>query len=308
MSDEHERTASLMTPAKLAQLAQQKPRPAASTDEAPDMDEADAHAARLGELGAQLEAHASERDCAPLAGALRRFFEVLPQLDFALLEPKGWLARATGKARTAGVEFAGQFDRIVQAGAGLKQEVAAFARQQQTERVGTDRTLVEFEVEWRAVERAQEQGARWLQDMRAQLKERQAAGPDEEGLRRIKDDAARCEELLARVKGLRATSTAAQGVHQLGQAVSERRGALLQAAQQLAAQELKAWETRLAPIASAAGDSGSTSLSLEGPLEAHRDLRESVDRAISDCARLQEQEAQLAQALAAFRGGLRSRA
>ena len=42
-----------------------------------------------------------------------------------------------------------------------------------------DRTLLEFEVEFRAIDKIIDQGTRWLQDMRNQLKAREAAATDD---------------------------------------------------------------------------------------------------------------------------------
>ncbi|HVZ42304.1 MAG TPA: hypothetical protein VHA82_00730 [Ramlibacter sp.] len=300
MTDDPERTASLMTPARLAQM---KPKPQASS--AAWLDQmatgaGDSHVGRLRELAAQLGQQAQSRDCGALASALAKFDEALPQLDFDLLQPKGWLARATGKARTAGVEFAGQFDRIVQAARTLRDEVQRFASRQHAEAAAMERMLVEFEVEWRGIEKILDQGARWLQDMRNQLKTRQAeAGTDAEALAKIKEDTARCEMLVDRLKMLRGVSTAAQQVHQHGHAALARYATLSQTAQQLATQQWKVWEGRLSAIASSAGEGG-PALNLEEPREAHRDLGRRVQQAIADCAQLTEQDAAFARQLGAF--------
>ena len=299
MSEDHDRTASLMTPAKLAQM---KPKAAVSPSAWLDQMAADAghaHVRRLGELRGQLQAQAAERDYAPAAAALRAVADALPRLDFSLLQQnKGLLARFTGKGKTAGAEFNAQVDAVLTAAEGIKSQVQALARKQQAEAAATERTLVEFEVEYRGIEKIIDQGARWLQDMRNQLKTRQqAAAGDEAALAQVRQDAARCEILVARLKLLRAASNAAQQAHQQAQATAQRRAALLQLLQQGVAGDLKNWQARMSPVAAAAGDASSPALNLEGPMEAQRELQARLQRAGADCEQLQLQEQALAENL-----------
>src|SRR5574340_623904 len=110
--DDSDRTASLMTPSKLAQI---KPRSAASPAAWLNQMAADAghlHVRRLGELRKELQAQALLRDVSPAMSELARLGEALPRLDFGLLQSRGWWSRATGKSRGAGAEFAAQFHRI----------------------------------------------------------------------------------------------------------------------------------------------------------------------------------------------------
>jgi hypothetical protein len=299
MSDDHERTASLMTPAKLAQM---KPKAAASPAAWLDQMAADAghaHVRRLGELCEQLQSQARERGCAPVAAALQGVADSLPRLDFSLLQQnKGLFARFTGKGKTAGAEFNAQFDAVVTAAEAIKAQTQALGGRQQAQAAATERTLVEFEVEYRGIEKIIDQGARWLQDMRNQLKARQqAAAGDESALAQVRQDAARCEILVARLKLLRATSNAAQQAHQLAQAAAQRRAALVQLLQQSLAAELKGWQARMGPVAGAAGDSSSPALDLEGPMEAQRALQARLQQALADCEQLQTQERALADSL-----------
>ena len=300
MSEEHERTASLMTPAKLAGM---KPKAAASPAAWLDQMAADAghaHVRRLGELQGQLQAQARERDYAPVDAALQALAESLPRLDFSLLQQnKGLFARFTGKGKTAGAEFNAQFDAVVAAAEGVHAQVQALAKKQQAEATATERTLVEFEVEYRGIEKIIDQGARWLQDMRNQLKARQqAAGGDESAMAQVRQDAARCEILVARLKLLRAASNAAQQAHQLAQGTAQRRAAILQLLQRSVVGDLRNWQSRIAPVASAAGDSNSPALNLEGPMETQRELQAHLQQARADAGQLQAQERSLAESLA----------
>lgn len=302
MSEDHDRTASLMSPAKLAQL---KPRAAASPAAWLDQMASDAghmHVRRLGELTRQLPApaRAAGEAAAALATALQALGDALPLLDASLLQPRGWLARATGKARSAGAEFAAQFERIEEAGRQFKEAAAAWQKGQPGA-AGAERTLLEFEVEWRAIEKIIDQGARWLQDMRSQLKARQAAaGGDEQAQQQLRDDAARCELLVARLKLLRATASAAQQVHQQAQAVSARHAGLLQVLQQCTSGDLKNWQARWAPVAAEARESGSTTLSLEEPAAVQRALGERLAQIAANQAQLRDQENALAEGMGAL--------
>ena len=167
-----DRTASLMTPARLAQL---KVRPKAPSSPAAWLDQmaADAgsgHVRRLADLRGQLEAQVGERSYDGVLAATEALGIALSQLDFALVQPKGWLARAAGKGKEAAAGFKTGYERVGRAGDDLNDEVQALARKHQAQLALAERTLSEYEVEVRAIEKIMEQGARWLQDMRNQLK------------------------------------------------------------------------------------------------------------------------------------------
>ena len=269
MQDE-DRTASLMTPAKLAQVAS-KPKapvsPAAWLDRMAT-DAGHQHVRRIGELRVDLQAQAGKRDFAPLAGAIAQFAQVLPKLDFGLLQQKkaGLLARLAGKGTSTAGEFASQYDGIDAAANALAEQAKALQGKQGDQASRTDLTLLEFEVEFRAIDKIIDQGARWLQDMRNQLKAREAQGGD------VREDAQRCELLVARLKTLRALSSAAQQAHQQAQETAARRAAVVQTLQTTVAKHVKDWLGRIAPLADAAREGESPALSLEGPMDCHRDL------------------------------------
>ena len=295
-----DRTASLMTPSKLAQI---KPRSAVSPAAWLSQMAADAghvHVRRLGELLKELQAQAQLRDLTPLRGELARLAEALPQLDFGLLQDRGWWARTTGKSRSAGAEFAAQFNRIGQVAGGLAEPSQAFGQKEQAQTTAADLSLLEFDVEYHAIDKIIDQGARWLQDMRSQLKARQAAPAEPANEAGLQEDEARCEILVARLKVLRAVSSAAQQAHEHAKGAAARRAALLQLLQHTLASGVKAWQQRLSALAAAAAEGGSTALSVEDSMEAHRELQLGVKQAIADCGQLQVQEQALAESLAAL--------
>ncbi|MGZ5785873.1 MAG: hypothetical protein ACXWJM_08120 [Ramlibacter sp.] len=288
-----------MTPAKLAQV---KPRGPVSPAAWLDQMAADAghqHVRRLAELRAELEAPDSRRGFGGVTAALGRLAEVLPRLDFGLLQSRGWWARTTGKARTAGAEFAKCFEEIDEAAKGLVAQAQALQKAE-AEHAGGERRWMEFEVEYHAIEKIIDQGARWLQDMRNQLKTREAGASDAQSLQAVKDDAARCEILVERLKKLRAVTSAAQAAQQHAQEAAKRRGALVQQFQQAAGAQVKTWRNRIGAIAANAADDSAPALSLEEPMESHRELQLWLKRAAADCAQLQGHEEISAQGLAAL--------
>lgn len=308
MQDE-DRTASLMTPAKLAQVKPRAPVSPAAWLDRMATDAGHQHVRRLAELRADLQVQAGKRDFAPLAAAIVRMAEALPRLDFGLLQQKGGLlARLSGKNKSAVAGFASQYDAIEAAADALGEQAKSLQGKQGDQASRTDLALLEFEVEFRAIEKIIDGASRWLQDMRNQLKEREAAGGDEDARRQIREDAQRCELLVARLKALRALSSAAQQAHQQAQAAAARRAAMVQALQASVARHLKDWRSRIEPLAGAAREGESPALSLEGPMDCHRDLQLCIKQAGADCGQLQAHEQALAESLEALGAHLQAAA
>lgn len=295
-----DRTASLMSPAKLAQM---KPK-AASTPAAwltqMAADAGHLHVGRIGEIGDLLKAQARMPGLGAVAARLEELAEVLPRLDFSLLEPQGWWARTSGKNKSSGSEFATQFEQIDAAASDVAKAAGALPSGQQAEAAQLERTLVELDVEYRAIEKIIDQGARWLQDMRNQIKVRQAAATDPQAHRAVVDDSVRCDILVDRLKLLRALCNAASPLPEQARANAQRRAALVQALQQSLASDLKDWRSALSALAAAATDGKSPAQGVDGPREAHKDLQATVAKAISACGQVLEQEQNLARSLAAL--------
>jgi len=126
--EDDDRTASLMTPAKLAQL-KVRTEPAASPGAWLDKMATDAgsgHVRRLLELRQQLEAttRGREGEFAPAAASCKALHVALDKLDFALVQPRGLLARAMGKSKGAASSFSAQHGKVVQAGDDLAVKVS----------------------------------------------------------------------------------------------------------------------------------------------------------------------------------------
>ena len=293
-----DRTASLMTPAKLAQVKPKAPvSPAAWLDQMAS-DAGHAHVRRIADLQEDLRAHAQGQSFSSVAGELAALAQALPLLDFGLLQPRGWWARATGKGRTAGGEFVTQVERIEQALRALTAQ-NQLLRTKQLQMAGIDRGLLELDVESRALEQIIDQGTRWLQDMRNQLKARQSAGADAEARRQIDDDTARCELLVARLKLLRAIASSAQQARQQAQDIAGRRAALMKLLQRALDSDVKEWRADVSTLAGSL-EGGSPARSLDAPMASHRDLQLCIKQAVADCAQLQMDEKALTEQLAAL--------
>jgi hypothetical protein len=133
--------------------------------------------------------------------------------------------------------------------------------------------------------------------MRSQLKAREASAGDAQA---IHDDTQRCEILVARLKLLRAVSSAAQLAYQQAQGASARRAGVLQLLQQAVATNVRSWRARLAAQAALAVDKDPSTEGVEGAMEGHRELQLCLRQAIADCGQLRAQETVLAESLAAL--------
>ncbi|MBC7470765.1 MAG: hypothetical protein H7322_15690 [Ramlibacter sp.] len=298
--DESDRTASLMSPARLAQL---KPRAATTPAAWLTQMAADAghmHVKRIAELGELLQAQARAPGLAAVVTRLEELAEALPKLDFSLLEPQGWWARTSGKSKTSGGEFATQFEQIDEEAVDLAKAAGTLPAVGQADTALIERALAELDVECRAVEKIIDQGARWLQDMRNQIKVRQVNVIDPQEQRAILDDSVRCDILVDRLKMLRTLCNAVSPAAEQARASGARRAALVQSLQQSLASEMKDWRNALAAAAAAAAGGKAPAQGVHGPLEAHKDLQASVRKALSGCEQLLTQEQGLVRSLAAL--------
>jgi hypothetical protein len=307
MSDDDDRTASLMTPAKLAQL---KVRPAATASPAAWLDQlaADAgsgHVRRLLDLRRQLQAQVGEPQYGAVGQASAALAQALDEVDFSLLQPKGWLARATGKGKEAAHAFRAQGDRCSRAADALAKELRTLQGRHQAQAQPIERTLVECEVEVRAIEKIMEQGARWLQDMRTQLKAREAAGGDAATLQKIQEDERRCELLVARLKLLRAANSAALQAVEHCKAAGPRRVALAAALQQALEGGWKNAGRELDTLADQV-TAGTAPEGLEPTRKELRRLRDALRQATEEAGVLQQQEQALYGELAALQEPLQA--
>jgi hypothetical protein len=309
MNDDDDRTASLMTPAKLAQL-QTRPKPAATPAAWLDQLASDAgsgHVRRLLDLRGQLEAQGGGGEAA-VAEALQALASALDHLDFDLLQPKGWIARATGRGKAGGAGFVAQAERVEGAGEDLAREVRALQKKQAAQGSAVERTLVEIEVELRAIVKIMDQGARWLQDMRAQIKQREKQGGDAAALKQIGEDNARCELLVARLKQLRAATTAGPELVARSREAAKGRAGLAASMQDVLDTPWKSWRQQVAPLMEAATATGSASEGVERAREVQQKLLAVLRQAGEECGGVAEREQAFVQAVAALEGPLQAAA
>ena len=214
--------------------------------------------------------------------------ERLPRLDFGLLQPRGLVARATGKGRSGGAEFAGAIRADRQAPARTwRRRPRRCAKKQQGKPAATDRTLLEFEVEFRAIDKIMDQGARWLQDMRNQLKVREAArhrrrrpAADQGRRRALRDPGGAAQGAAGGEHGGAACAPAGARPRRPA------RGAAAKSLQQALAADVKAWRDTARPRWPRRPASGSGhALSLDEPDGSHRDLQLCVKQAVSGLQR-----------------------
>jgi chromosome segregation ATPase len=288
-----------MTPAKLAQVsaARVPVSPAAFLDQMA-ADVGHQHVKRLGELRHLLQDEVRGSSAAVVQPSVEQLARSLPQLDFRQLEPRGWWASLTGKGRSADSAFAAAVEGIEEAAKALAGGVAAAQKAQQPHAVAAERVLVECEVEVQALDKIIDQGARWLQAMRNDLKQReQQAGDDAQARAQLAEDDSRCEILVERLKALRAVATASQQAHQQALATAERRSAVTLAIQQALVAEVAAWRSRMAKLVGGAVE-GRTAGALDRGRDAHEQLQRRLAGVLADCDQLRTLEAALDDSLA----------
>lgn len=304
MDSQEDRTASLMTPAKLAKVAgtggvgvppgQFLDRMAA--------DVGHQHVQRLGELRQALELHGQGEleQAEQIATSLERMRDALPQVDFAPLQERNWWADLTGKSRSAGSAFALTVDRVDEIAQELGAEVAAFQKRQLQRSTAQDRTLVEFNVEYQALDKVIHQGSRWLQDMRTQVKARAVQTDDAEAEQQSRADEARCEVLVERLKLLRAAATASQQAYEEVLATAQRRSEFAQATQRVATVHLQAWRSSLSAVSTAAIGGKVPPPLIDEARKAQDKLHKKLEALLAEAGQLRSHESGLVQQLAAM--------
>lgn len=304
MDSQEDRTASLMTPAKLAKVAGTGGvgvQPAEFLDRMA-ADVGHQHVQRLGELRLALESHGQGEleQAEQVATALETMRDALPQVDFAPLQERNWWADLTGKSRSTGSAFAATFDKVDEIAQDLGARVAAFQKRQVQRSAAQDRTLVEFNVEYQALDKVIHQGSRWLQDMRTQGKARAAEAGDAEAEQQFQSNEARCELLVERLKLLRAAATASQQAYEEVLATAQRRAEFAQATQRVATVHLQAWRSGLSAVSTAAISGKVPAALIDEARQAHDKLHRKLEALLAEAGQLRSHESALVQQLAAM--------
>jgi CHASE3 domain sensor protein len=142
----------------------------------------------------------------------------------------------------------------------------------------------------RALEKIMDQGARWLQDMRNQLKARQAQGADAAAQQQIAQDAARCDLLVARLKQLRIAHGAALEAAERCKGTAGRRSGLLASLQRLLEEVWKSGRQKLEAVAEQAIATGAATDGVDAARRTQQELQSALQQAVRDCEALQAQE------------------
>lgn len=292
MSDP-DRTASLMSPAKLVRQPNAGASPAAGGRWLDHMaaDAGHLHVEHLAQQHMVLAPQARPHAMSGLRADLQALERALGAIDFSLLQSQGWLARARGKEKDAVSEFSGQVQAAQTALAAVAGHAQTLQQRATAQAQAIERAMLDLAVEFQALDKIVDQGARWLADMQSQLKARHADASDEAARAAVKADAARCETLVRRLKVLRGVGGAARQAHEQFRAAAASRAALVATLEQVQAQEGKAWQARIAPLV-AEGKPGA--LSLEGPTEAQQALLARLAQAAAGAQHLAAQEESLA--------------
>ena len=302
MDSSDDRTASLMTPAKLAQVAGEATAPATPAIFLDRMaaDIGHQHTERLAQLREQLDAQSQDRleQAGDIRAALQGMLDVLPRIDFSPLQQRNWWADLTGKSRTTGSAFASTFDQVDDLAQKLASAIAAQQKQQALGAAAQDRTIVEFDVEYHALDKVIHQGARWLQDMRNQIKA--GLAQTDASQQDPRDDDARCELLVERLKLLRAAAAASQQAHEEVVATATRRTDLAQSMGRLSTVHLQSWRSSLSALASAAVGGKAPTPMLNEAIKAQGKLRKKLEALLADVAQLATHESTLVVQLAAM--------
>lgn len=304
MDSQEDRTASLMTPAKLAKVGGTGGvgvQPSQFLDRMA-ADVGHQHVHRLGELRLLLEQHGQGEleQAEQVAAVLERMRDALPRIDFALLQERNWWADLTGKSRTTGSAFASTFDTVDDVAQDLGSAVHAFQKRQQQPSAALDRSLVEFNVEYQALDKVIHQGSRWLQDMRSQAKARAGQAGDVDAQQQAQADEARCELLVERLKVLRAAAAASQQVYEEVLATVQRRSEFAQATHRVATVHLQSWRSSVSAVSTAAVGGKVAAHLLEEARKAHDKLGKKLEALLAEAGQLRTHESALVAQLAAM--------
>ncbi|HZY20142.1 MAG TPA: hypothetical protein VFE82_16855 [Ramlibacter sp.] len=301
MSSTDDRTASLMTPAKLAQVqgAARAPVDATAFLDRMATDVGHQHLRRLSQLRSDLASSIRTAKEASALPAMHRLAEELEMLDFAPLKAGGWWAGLTGRRHTAGEAFAARFEEADRVAQGLVTTLGSVHKRQQALGASSERMLLEFEVEYRALDKIMDQGTRWLQDMRAQLRARGGditGDPDVQ--RQLAQDGARCDLLLERLKLLRAVASAARQAHEELRAAAARRAGIMKAAVGALSGQVQGWRGRVGGLAALAPAGKAGRAAVDEAAQVHGQVLQRLHELLVEGAELKLQENACAQALA----------
>jgi hypothetical protein len=255
---------------------------------------------KIEQLRARLASEIFEWDNTQLAQALQALYSGGRELHFAELRTS-WLVRAMGRHKAAFQRFAAAVDRMDAGAAAVKQHAQALAGSLKDHQQAARRVLMELEVECKELGTEVDHGVNWLQPMCDDINRQRSEGARDPGLATLAEAA---QSYTQAFKHLQSLGAMVRDIGVRGQAILDRRGALLgQVRADMDAFD-KQWNARVGDVA-AAVRAGHTNLrGIPAAIEAHDDAMKRLEAELDACGALQGEEHLMAQQLEALREAL----
>lgn len=250
-----------------------------------------AHLSRILQLRSRLQSDAFTWDNALLTHAVEVFLAASRNLRFQSLQIHGVWARLTGATEVAAHVFGKKYDDVVSAAGRARQEFEMLSRDYRAHTSSARRLIVEFDMEYRALDRKIDQGAEWLVELSYAIEK---AGE-------LRTLSTRAMALSAKLKRCRLGSALAKEITILGQNVLERRAALLERMKVDLHGFDKVWLQRVANIGTHAVDRRFPPPVLDKAREVHNELITRLELTSAGCMALQMEEQAMARRLAMLR-------
>ena len=240
----------------------------------------------------------------PLAEVLQMLYSGGRELHFAELRP-GWLQRALGRHRVAYQHFAAAVDRMEKTVAGATGHALSLAGTFKDHNQAARRVLVELELECKDLTAEMEQGVTWLQQMCEDINQQRGKMVPDGRLATLAENA---QSYTQEFKRLQAISTMVRDVGVRGQAILDRRTALLEQVRLALDFFEKQWSLRVGEIATAVRAGHSSLPGIPPAIEAHDDAMKRLEAALDACGALQGEEHFMSEQLALLGETLAGRA
>ena len=255
---------------------------------------------KLDQLCDRLETEIFAWDNGSVAQGLQALYSGGRELHFAELRP-GWLQRMMGRHRPAFQRFAAAVDRMEKGASSIKQDAAALAADFKDHNQAARRVFVEFDLECKELTEELDQGVTWLQQMCEDINQQRVQGSTDRQLAALAEAA---QGYTQAFKHLQTISAAVRDIGVRGQAILDRRVALLEQVRADMEAFEKQWSLRVGDVATAIR-AGHTSLpGIPKAIEAHDAAMKHLEAALDACGALQGEEAFMDEQLTALRATL----
>ncbi|MEJ6021718.1 hypothetical protein [Ramlibacter sp. PS4R-6] len=241
---------------------------------------------KLEQLRARLEGQIFSWDNSELARSLQALYSGGRELHFAELRT-GWLQRMLGRHKPAFQRFAAAVDRMDGSVGGAKAQALALAASFKDHNQAARRVFVELDLECKELAAELDQGVTWLQQMCEDINGQRKGGAADRQLATLAEQA---QAYTQDFKRLQSISALVRDIGVRGQAILDRRSALLE--QVRAEMEFfeKQWSVKVGDLA-AAVRAGHTGLpGIPKAIEAHDEAMKRLEAALDACGALQGEE------------------